>query len=762
MNRRLAIGIGTAVAVLAAGGGVAALGWPYASPAKWSAGVGVTTILPDSHAAPPRFRAVLASLDIAPRDPGATTLDVPRRATRPFSLLGISWNDPAAQPHGSVQVRTRSAATGAWSPWRVLRRGDGGADPGVDAASGARGATEPTWVGASTGVAARIIPAAGVTSAPLPAGLRLHLVDPGGKGGSGGQGGGEPLPSESPTIPPAEPTGTATTETPGTEPSTTAPETAAPQTTAPPTTAPATTAPATGVTTAPSTATPVPTSSGPQLAPLPPYVSRAGWSADETIVAATSAAPAVQVLFVHHTAGTNDYSCTESAAILRAIQKYHVTVNKWADIGYNFLVDKCGTLFEGRHGGVTNAIIGAHTYGFNTGTAGIALLGDYNTALSSTAAEGTIAQVAAARLGAYGFSPTTTTQLTEGVKDGKFPYGAVVTFQRISGHRDGVATECPGTNLYARLPAIRARSVDTVYGLAAKPLTGGTLAGGVYYVRTSVTLNWTVTTPSAMLARFELLLDGKVTATVEPTLRTGTLAIPADAHTVAIRAVHVSGATATTPAANVIGDTTAPTFPVAPGVVLRTGTYSSTYAPVTVGYRAADNVTVASLAATTPSAVALSPASTAWYTGVRPGLATTFTLVAKDYPGNARTAAVQRKALLVAETSAVRGGTWTTRWGTAYLGGRALAANRAGAKLAYTFTGRSAALIFSRGSLTGQAYVYLDGVRVATVDTRQTTTAYRQGLWVRSVTAAKHTVTVVVVGTSGRPTVVADGLAYVA
>ncbi|GIM93135.1 hypothetical protein Ato02nite_049280 [Paractinoplanes toevensis] len=727
-----------------------AFAWTDDAPAS-SFRDGITALPPDPHPAPPSIAATLTTIDIK-----AASLSLPEQKTRTFSLLGITWNDPKAAPDGTVQVRTHSVATRKWSGWQVLPVGEGGADSAES--SHARGATEPLWVGASDGVAARIVPADGSSPTALPAGLRLDMIDPGRAGGAGG---GEPEPSASASVDIPDISDSSEPPAPTTEPTTTAPTTA-PTTTAP-TIAPTTTAPTTTApTAAPTTTLPMPTSTAPLVTPLPSYVSRSAWSADETIVTESmSYAAEVRVLFVHHTAETNNYSCADSPAIVRAIQKYHVKSNGWSDIGYNFLVDKCGTLFEGRRGGVTKAVIGAHTYGFNTNSAGIAVLGNYSTTGSPEAAEKTIAQVAAARLGAYNHNPATVGQLTENAPDGKFKQGQVVDFQRISGHRDGVNTECPGNNLYARLPAVRAQAVNMVSGLAALPFGGGgTLVSGVYYARGAVTVNWSVATPSSLLARFEILLDGKVAATAPPTWRASNLPLPAGAHTVAVRAVQLYGATSTTAAAKVFGDVTAPAFPSAPGVLLRGGTYSATYAPVALTYRTADNVRVGSLAVTAPAKAGLSATSTYWNTGVRPGANTTFTLTAKDWAGNARTASVARKAVPVAETAAKRGGTWATRTGGSYLGGKALAATKKNAKLTWTFTGRSAALLFSRAAKTGKADIYLDGKKVATVDTKGST-AYRQGLWVRALTPGKHTVTVTALGTGGRPTVVSDGLFYV-
>ncbi|HEY0534971.1 MAG TPA: N-acetylmuramoyl-L-alanine amidase [Actinoplanes sp.] len=804
------IGIGSAVAVLAAGGGVAVLVWPGgAAPA---AAERITSIPPDSHAKPPAVRAVVDPLDLAGAVTAAGGIDLRQRATKPFRMLSVSWTDPAAAPKGAIEVRTRSARTGKWTGWQRLEVAEAAADRPAEVAR-THGATDPFWAGRADGVAARIA-GGGV----LPAGLKLNLIDTdvktatakknntsgqgggaasltsgpgggaagftGGPGGgaagfTGGQGGGgeesdppatptdETTPADDPSEPTNPPVTTVPTD-PTTEPVPTTtvetPATTAPDTQAPPTTTSATTSPAA----TPSSAVPVPSSTVPVNAQLPPYVSRAGWQADETLVVnPIYVAPAVKVIWVHHTGFGNQYTCADSASVVRGIQANDVTVKGLDDMGYNLLVDQCGTLFEGRKGGVTNAVIGAHTVGFNTGSVGVALLGDYTSANPTAAAETTIAQVAAARLGAYGFSPTSTGEMTEGVDGRKWPVNSLVTFPRISGHKDaeqttaGYLTECPGTYLYDDLPSIRARSVQMITGLAAKSLAGGLSVSGTFYVRSSVTITWAVDTPSASIARFELLRDGKVASTVTGTARSGDIALPAGSHTVQVRAVHVSGATAVTPSYQVIADATAPAISTAPAPALRTGTYSTTSAPVTVTYKTSDNVKLYTVTATKPATVHLATTATSWYATMKPGANTTFSLTSRDVPGNTRTVSVVRKANLLAESKASRSGSWTTKSYGSYLSGKALSATKKNAKLTYTFTGRSAALLFSRGTKTGQAYVYVDGKKVATIDTRSTKALYRQALYVKTLTAKKHTIAVVVAGTSGRPTVVSDGLAYI-
>ena len=110
----------------------------------------------------------------------------------------------------------------------------------------------------------------------------------------------------------------------------------------------------------------------------PPITRRPGWGADESIVRAQpSFADSLELSVVHHTAGTNSYSAAQSAAIVRGIQRYHVLSNGWNDIGYNYLVDKYGRIFEGRGGGLIQNVIGAHAQGFNTGSVGVAVLGTY-------------------------------------------------------------------------------------------------------------------------------------------------------------------------------------------------------------------------------------------------------------------------------------------------------------------------------------------------------------------------------------------------
>ena len=132
---------------------------------------------------------------------------------------------------------------------------------------------------------------------------------------------------------------------------------------------------------------------------LPQIVPRSGWQADETIRRAKPGdADTLRMAFVHHTAGTNDYTRLQAPAIVRAIEVYHVKGNGWNDIGYNALVDRFGTVYEGRYGGIDRNVVGAHAKGFNTGSFGIAVMGDFRTVDPPAAAVDSLVRTLAWRL----------------------------------------------------------------------------------------------------------------------------------------------------------------------------------------------------------------------------------------------------------------------------------------------------------------------------------------------------------------------------
>ena len=187
----------------------------------------------------------------------------------------------------------------------------------------------------------------------------------------------------------------------------------------------------------------------------PPIITRAGWGADESLRRGPpEIAPALKMVFVHHTDTTNSYSCSSSAQIIRGIYAYHVLTLGWNDIGYNFLIDRCGRIFEGRYGGTTRPVVGAQTGGFNWESAGIALIGTFNTVRPTTPALWSLERLISWRLDVAHVNPLSVSLMTSSGNNPKYPAGHKLWLRNVSGHRDGYPTACPGNALYALLPAI--------------------------------------------------------------------------------------------------------------------------------------------------------------------------------------------------------------------------------------------------------------------------------------------------------------------
>ena len=694
----------------------------------------------------------------------ANVKGIPARTTVPFSLLGVTWDDARTDLSAQVRVRARSARTGAWSRWLPVEpNGDDAPDPRSRESAAARGGSAPLWVGPSNGVEVRV---AGQRA--LPAGLRVDLVDPDGDRRTprraAGAGGLTPVAAVDTTGPSAGPSQPDTSSAPST-PVDSPPPPASPPPASPSPAAPATpTAQATAATPTPTTSSRQATTASSSTAPRPPINSRTSWGADESLVQnPPEYSETIKAVFVHHTAGTNTYSCAESPSIIKSIFLYHVRSNGWNDIGYNFLVDKCGTIFEGRGGGVDRPVLGAHTYGFNTDATGVSVLGTHTTTAPGQAAQDSVAKIAAWKLGLHGGDPTGTTTLTERATDGKYPYGTNVTFNTISGHRDGFATECPGDLLYAKLGDIRTAAKQWMTPLTSLALTGiggATKIGTTYYTKGAVTLAWR----PAAVSGYEVLVDGSTVARPDGAATSAQLTLPAGAHTLRLRAANIDGTTVESPDYPVTADATAPVFSKAATLAIRSGTVStSVTTPVALDWKVADDVLLRSVKATSPTATSFGTTTTSWASTAKFNTATAWSLAAADAAGNTATSSATRTVGGIGDSGSVRTGTWKyTATSSSYLGGRAVYSGTRGAGASYTFTGRSAGLIVKRASNHGVMDVYVDGVKAATVDTRATSTLYRQIVWTKSwSTSAKHTVKLVVLGTSGRPYVVTDGLVYV-
>jgi hypothetical protein len=198
------------------------------------------------------------------------------------------------------------------------------------------------------------------------------------------------------------------------------------------------------------------------LAPKPRVVSRAGWGADLPDGGCPPrAAPqygTVQAAVIHHTVNANDYTPEEAPSIVLGICRFHVYGNGWNDIGYNALVDRFGTLYEGRAGGLKRPIVGAQAQGFNSQTTSIASIGDHTSEAPTPQAQRSIIQFLAWKMGVnHAYPVTTTVQLTSaGGPASRYPAGTVVTVPRILGHTTLGVTACPGGAMIPLIPQVQA------------------------------------------------------------------------------------------------------------------------------------------------------------------------------------------------------------------------------------------------------------------------------------------------------------------
>ncbi|MDF3143607.1 MULTISPECIES: FG-GAP-like repeat-containing protein [unclassified Streptomyces] len=401
------------------------------------------------------------TLKLQDRGSGRRGLD--KRGTDRFSAVVLTWNDPDAKAKGTPEVRTRDIESGAWSGWQKVTLEPSQADGAEGARAALRGGTESVWTGDSDGIEVRLVNADGTEAGGQPTGMDVKLIDPGT----------DPKGALQPAAFAAEETTAPATETPvPTDPATstetvTPTDPATPTGTQEPTGAPTPTASPT-VTETPTasaspTASPSPTSTVPAPRPStvvkPPVITQAEWGASTDYDGTPEYGTEIKAAVIHHTGEDSDntLSCGESRARMRSIQQAHFS-RGYFDVGYNFVVDKCGQIFEGRSGGMDLPVRGAHDIGFNTDTVGISYIGNFETAKPSRAAMDAISRIVAWKFGMYGIDPTGKVTLTSGAEQGvdgnKVPMGQSLTLPRVFGHRDTNATACPGANLYSKLTRI--------------------------------------------------------------------------------------------------------------------------------------------------------------------------------------------------------------------------------------------------------------------------------------------------------------------
>ncbi len=309
----------------------------------------------------------------------AATLDRP--GTDGFSMVGVTWRRGSAPPGLLLEARAQSAT--GWGAWTVLDV-DPGEGPAASEDRTGRVGSQPVWTGPAVGVQLAVYSRSGAA----PADLRIALIDPGTSA----------YDSVAASATQDQGAGADATGAPGSFPA------------------------------------------------IPHIITRAQWGADDSLDSPCwqpRYGNQFKMVFVHHTAGTNTYTEAQSAGIVRGIFAYHTQVEGWCDIGYNFLIDKYGNIYEGRRGGIRAPVRGSHAGDYNLNTTGISLMGNFDTGYPTQAMKDALVSLIAWRMGtAYHGAYGTT------VVAGK-------TFQRISGHRDAMSTDCPGQHVYDWLPTLR-------------------------------------------------------------------------------------------------------------------------------------------------------------------------------------------------------------------------------------------------------------------------------------------------------------------
>ena len=340
----------------------------------------------------------ISSLGIGPRPALRGVLGFSTRPqTHRFDLVGATWRRGTLDS-GATSIQVRVHVGDKWSGWQSLSATDGGADGGTQDARRAQSVTgdtvtaEPIYVGSADGVQARVVGAGHV-----PADLHVLLVD-GGK--SAADANPQPVRVWGGDVADAS-------------------------------------------------------------VDQPTIYTRADWGADESLrkqacPSGPDYSPTIKMGFIHHTDSGNGYTRGAVPGIIRSIYAYHVRANGWCDIGYNYLVDRFGRVWEGRYGGITKAVLGAHTGGFNYDSFGVSLIGSYDRAKPSAAMLSAVENLFAWRLGTYYLDPNgTSTLVADSFSGSRYRSGTTVKFKTISGHRNADLTTCPGTYAYGDLPDIR-------------------------------------------------------------------------------------------------------------------------------------------------------------------------------------------------------------------------------------------------------------------------------------------------------------------
>ena len=281
----------------------------------------------------------------------------------------------------------------------------------------------------------------------------------------------------------------------------------------------------------------------------PLVVSRVQWGADESLMKWAPQFYQTRKLIVHHTATPNDYADRAAAeSQIRSIYYYHAVTQGWGDIGYNFLIDKFGNVYEGRYSrnydgadpsgddASGNGVTAAHTSGWNSGTVGVALLGTFTDQDITAAARSSLEALLAWEASRNGIDPQATESFANPVS------GATITTPNIAGHLDYFATECPGAAFYATLPTIRsdvaARISDgsTPDTTAPTVIASGAADGAWYHSAKNVTLSATDESGGSGVTSITYALDGVETSVPNSTAMVSVPASPNARHTLTFHA----------------------------------------------------------------------------------------------------------------------------------------------------------------------------------------------------------------------------------
>jgi len=375
---------------------------------------------------------VTAHARLATPTPHTTVVTSTPQPVTGFGTVGVTWAHGVDLPVADLTASLRTRTDGVWTGWKKLDYDVDG--PDADSADGRRSrpGTMEALVGHVDDVQVRLA----VTGATVPADMKLAVIDPG-------------TPTATAHEKPAIDTGAGESQASTSDYSTGSSDSSA-----------GTSAASAGTS----------DSSGDEAravlaaaayTPKPQIYSRAQWGADEKVREQT--APSyfeVHGGFVHHTVNANDYTRAEVPGIIRSIYAYHVKSRGWRDIGYNFLIDKFGRIWEGRYGGVARPVVGAHTENYNDYGFGVSAIGNFETARPTSALIQAEGALFAWKLSLHGVAANAT----------NVRIGSKVFPHAIEGHRDTKATACPGKYLYAKIPEIRTIAASLQKGWSGREL----------------------------------------------------------------------------------------------------------------------------------------------------------------------------------------------------------------------------------------------------------------------------------------------------